>query len=112
MEEAMTLAKLGPLTRERRGDRGLREAAKEIGVSPATLSRIENGQVPDLETFQAVCRWLEIDPGVFLGGVGGGARSAVAHVHFKKDGATSEKTAKALAELILAADRALAFQKS
>ena len=108
----MTLAKLGPLTRERRGDRGLREAAKEIGISPATLSRIENGQVPDLETFQAVCKWLEMDPGTFLGGASGGPRKAVAHVHFKKDGATNEKTAQALAELILAADRALAFQQS
>ena len=108
----MTLAKLGPLTRERRGDRGLREAAKEIGVSPATLSRIENGQVPDLETFQAVCKWLAVDPGIFLGGTSGTQRKAVAQVHFKKDGATNEKTAQALAELILAADRALAFQQS
>ena len=108
----MTLAKLGPLTRERRGDRGLREAAKEIGISSATLSRIETGQVPDLETFQAVCKWLEMDPGIFLGSTSGGPRKAVAHVHFKKDGATNEKTAQALAELILAADRALVFQQS
>lgn len=105
----MSLAKLGPMTRERRGDHGLREAAKEIGISPATLSRIENGQVPDLETFQAVCKWLSVEPGLFLGGGDGPPRRTVAHVHFKKDGATSEKTAQAFAELILAADRALAF---
>lgn len=105
----MSLAKLGPMTRDRRGELGLREAAKEIGISPATLSRIENGQVPDLETFQAVCRWLNVDSSVFLGEGAGAARRAVAHVHFKKDGATSEKTARSLAELILAADRALAF---
>ncbi|MDJ0599049.1 MAG: helix-turn-helix domain-containing protein [Crocosphaera sp.] len=40
-----------------------RETAKEIGkVSPSTLSRIENGKVPDLDTFLALCDWLEVPP--------------------------------------------------
>ena len=34
---------------------GLREFAKQAGVSLATLSRIENGNLPDIETFFKLC---------------------------------------------------------
>lgn len=37
----------------------LRAAAKEIGISPATLSRIENGNKPDIDSFCQICDWLE-----------------------------------------------------
>ena len=40
----LRLGQIGALVRERRGERGMRAAAREIGVSAATLSRIENGQ--------------------------------------------------------------------
>jgi len=40
-------------------DGGVRAVSKEIGVSPATLSRIENGKTPDIETLAMVCQWLE-----------------------------------------------------
>jgi transcriptional regulator with XRE-family HTH domain len=53
--------------KEKRGDRGLREVANEIGISHATLSRIENGKLPDIETFKKICEWLNVDPGVMLG---------------------------------------------
>ena len=55
--------KLANLVRSKRGRRGLRETAKEIGnVSPSTISRIENGKTPDMETFFALCHWLEVPP--------------------------------------------------
>lgn len=38
----------------------LREAAREIGVAAATLSRIERGSLPDIETFRKICVWLGI----------------------------------------------------
>src|SRR5258707_7247337 len=63
----LSLSALGKLVRDKRGERRLRDAAKEIGISAATLMRIEAGRVPDLETFGKVCRWLEIDSGDFLG---------------------------------------------
>ena len=45
----------------RQGERGLREIAQEIGeVSPATLSRLENGGIPDIETFLRICDWLHL----------------------------------------------------
>jgi transcriptional regulator with XRE-family HTH domain len=59
--------KLAVLIKERRGKRGLREAAQEIGdVSSPTLSRIEQGRLPDLDTFIRLCRWLGMSPEDFL----------------------------------------------
>ena len=63
----LTLATLGVRVKEKRGARKLRETAREIGISPATLMRIENGRVPDLATFGKVCKWLEVDPRPLLG---------------------------------------------
>lgn len=54
------------LVRER-GETGLRVAAQEIGVSAATLCRVENGCAPDLISFAKLCRWLNADPAVYLG---------------------------------------------
>ena len=36
-------------------------ACKEIGISKATLSRIENGSMPDLLTFFKIVKWLKTD---------------------------------------------------
>ena len=83
-----------------RAGRGVREVAREIGISPATLSRVENGRVPDLETFQKICSWLKVDPGTFLGFRPTSTPAAEARVHFRKEGALKPRTAKALAELI------------
>ena len=56
------LSQIGILARERRGTQSVRSAASDIGVSPATLSRIENGKQPDLWTFERLCRWLAAEP--------------------------------------------------
>jgi transcriptional regulator with XRE-family HTH domain len=87
---------------------GIREAAKQAKVSPATLSRVENGKVPDLETFSKICQWLGEDPAEFLG-IKPAQASAVptAQVHFKKGSAIKKDSAKALGEMILAAQSAL-----
>ena len=44
-----------------------RATALEAGVSTATFSRVENGHMPDLETFAKLCTWLQRDPRDFLG---------------------------------------------
>lgn len=36
----------------------LRTAAKKIGVSLATLSRVERGHMPDAETLLKIVNWL------------------------------------------------------
>lgn len=62
-----SLVNLGIRLKRRRGVRAIREVAKEIGISHSTLSRLENGKLPDIETFKKVCEWLKIDPGLVLG---------------------------------------------
>ena len=105
------LQSLGPKIIEKRGNRGIRDVAQEIGVSPATLNRIENGNVPDLETFRKICLWLKIDPGDMLGFKVERSENDPIAVHFRKDRTTDIETAKALASMILAADRAFAHQE-
>lgn len=106
---SLPIAELGRLITRKRGSRGIRAAAAEAGVSSATLSRVENGHMPDLVTFAKICRWLEVDPREFLG-VAIEERSASKPqtvAHFRKKKTVSEETAVALGELILAAQRAL-----
>lgn len=38
---------------------GLRELSKELEISPATLSRIENGKEPDIKSLFIVCHYLK-----------------------------------------------------
>lgn len=39
----------------------LRQASEKSNISPATLSRIENSKLPDVETFAKLCEWLGTD---------------------------------------------------
>ncbi len=105
----LTIEAIGLKIVEKRGDRGVREVAKEIGTSPATLSRVERGHLPDLDTFSKVCRWLGIDPGEVLGFKTESAARPVVSIqtHFRKDNAVNPKTAQALADLIVNAHQAL-----
>jgi len=57
------LADLACCERDRRG---LREVSPMIGISPATISRIERKVIPDMATFLTVCDWLEIHPIEFI----------------------------------------------
>jgi len=109
----LTIHALGRKLLEIRGERGVREVAKEIGISAATLSRIERGNIPDLDTFGKVCRWLRIDPGEVLGvETRATTQRPTAVVHFRKDQTLNPETAHALAQLILAAQRALMLSES
>ena len=67
-ESAIDLGKFAAHVRTKRGDRGLRAVAEEIdGVSASTLSRIEQGNIPDLPTFVRICAWLGVSPDEFIG---------------------------------------------
>jgi len=91
---------------EKRGSRGVRETAKEIGISHATLSRVERGYLPDLETFGKICQWLNVDPGKLLGiQQEKKIEEPQVTIHFRKKQTIAPKTAQALAKLILAAQR-------
>ncbi len=67
MKNNLNVEKLANLVRSKRGNCGLRETAKEIGnVSPSTISRVEKGKTPDMDTFLALCEWLEVSPAEFI----------------------------------------------
>ena len=102
-----SITSLGPLVSKKRGSLGIRAAAAKIGISPATLSRVENGQLPDLENFGKICRWLKVDPAEILGISTADDSPPVASVHFRKRQTLKLETAQALAEMILAAQRAI-----
>ena len=82
---ALTIDDFGRLLAKKRGIRGVRAAALDAGVSPATFSRVENGHMPDLQTFASLCKWLGRDPREFLGmETNEAAKRPRAVVHFKK----------------------------
>ena len=61
MASEINIRELATMIKNKRGRRGLREVAKEIGdVSASTLSRIEQGKIPDLDTFIKLCKWLDV----------------------------------------------------
>lgn len=111
----MAQAKLGSLgndVRKHRENKTLRDAAKEIGISAATLMRIEAGRVPDVETYGKICAWLGVDPGSYLGikpapahASPATAESSPTHLvvsaHFKADRLPDPETVKALANMIM-----------
>lgn len=111
MIEDPSLKSLGQLVSRKRGKVGIRAAAREIGLSPATLSRVENGHMPDLANFTKICRWLEIDPARVLGFEPEAFGRPVAAVHFRSQAAVSLPTAGALQELIIAAQRMMSGEE-
>ena len=106
----VSLESLGTLVANKRANTGIRATAVEIGISPATLSRVENGHLPDLENFQKICRWLKVDPSALLGFDADDPERPKVAVHFRKQKTMALETATALADMILAAQRALIAQ--
>lgn len=102
----LPIEELGRLVARKRGSRGIRAAAADANVSPATLSRVENGHMPDLATFAKICRWLDCNPAEFLGITPPKEGRPPKVVHFRKKKTVVPETAQSLAELILAAQRA------
>ena len=72
---------------------GVRAAAKEIGISPTTLTRIEKGHVPDIGTLDKLTDWLDLESAKFTG-------LGDLQIAFKNKKAVPQATAQALAELI------------
>jgi transcriptional regulator with XRE-family HTH domain len=103
---------LGAKVSQHRAQNPIRKAAAEIGIGHATLSRIENGHIPDLETFAKICAWLGEDAGSVLGMKKRDDPVSSAAVHFRSKRAPSKDTAAALGDLILNARRALIAMSS
>ena len=106
----VTLQNLGTVVREKRGSQGLRTVAADIGTSAPTLSRIEAGKMPDLQTFRKLCLWLEVDPTSLLGvppQLTETSQSGMVTAHLKASREISLETATALARAIIRAQSML-----
>lgn len=84
---------LGRLVLQRRGNMGIRTTAKEIGISPTTLSKIERGHIPDQRTLDTICEWLGEEPSQFTA-------IGKLQIAFKANTALAKETRQSLANLI------------
>ncbi len=112
MRTSNSLESLGSLVSEKRGKVGVRATAAAIGISPATLSRVENGHLPDLANFQKICQWLQIDPATVLNVDTESMNRPLVAVHFRGSSTMAPATSSALAEMIQAAHDALIAQEA
>ena len=92
--------------KKREEELGVRKAAKECGVDPSTLSRLERGAystLPDGATLEKLADWLDTSVGELLGGrenpKGQNTVPEVVEVHLRADKNLPPKTAKALADM-------------
>lgn len=66
MKNQLNIAKLAEMIKAKRGKKGLRAVAEEIGgITAPTLSRIERGNLPDVDSFLIICKWLQVSPDIF-----------------------------------------------
>jgi transcriptional regulator with XRE-family HTH domain len=85
-----------------------RQLAHKTGVSPSTLTRMQQGKLPDVNTFAALTRWLRMPGEQFMKGDDAPDKSkpdafAVASTLLRGKRELSPKAVQALEELVLAA---------
>ena len=69
MDSTLNTDLFSSMIKSKRGKKGLRDAAEDIGdISAATLSRVEQGKLPDVETFIRICKWLDTPTDTFIVG--------------------------------------------
>ncbi len=66
MKSTLNNELLSSMIKSKRQTKGLRDTAKEIGIGLATLSRVEQGNLPDVETFIKLCNWLSVSTDIFI----------------------------------------------
>jgi len=55
------LSDLPLLLRYKQGSYSLRDTAKKIGISPTTLTRMHDGDIPDTATLVKVAEYLDLE---------------------------------------------------
>lgn len=109
MAKELNTKLLSMMVIKKRGKIGLRATADMVDISMATLSRIENGKVPDVDTFLRLCKWLEVAPGKFSISTIGSSNNDEAKIEKTKDVVISSlraddsldpKVMKALVEMV------------
>jgi len=92
---------LSEMIKSKRGNRGLREVAKEIGdISVSTLSRVENGNLPDIDSYMKICNWLEVSIDFFADNKESSTKKQVVVANLRADKTLPKETSEALIKMI------------
>jgi transcriptional regulator with XRE-family HTH domain len=111
VKTSVNLHDLAAQLKAKRGSRSLREVASEADVSFSTLSRVEKGKVPDLDTFVRLCAWLQVPAEVFYLGYNraiGQSTEEVVSMHLRGDRALDPEVATSLIKMVNLAFASLA----
>jgi transcriptional regulator with XRE-family HTH domain len=100
MSTTLDTIKFSEMVKSKRGSIGLRTLANEIGVSAATLSRIEQGNLPDIDTYIKLCNWLEVSTEFFTTTQHSEDIQKGVIAHLRADKTLSPNTAEALIQMI------------
>ncbi len=103
MSSQIDIEKLSTFLKSKRGNRGLRTVAEEIGdMTASTLLRIEQGQVPNLEAFMSICDWLGVQPQQFINSAKHTNDNTpdIVAAHLRADKTLAPETADALVKMI------------
>lgn len=101
MSSTLDTTKFSEMVKSKRGSIGLRTLATEIGISAATLSRIEQGNLPDIDTYLKVCDWLEVSSEFFTTSSSHSDNTQKGVIaHLRADKTLPPDTAEALIQMI------------
>ena len=102
MSSSLDTEKFSEMIKSKRGNKGLRVLAKEINVSASTLSRIEQGNLPDIDTYLKLCEWLEVSTDFFTKNVSEEKDEIKPKViaHLRADKSLPQDTAETLIKMI------------
>lgn len=104
--------RLAAMVRAKREEekKGLRKVSEETDVSASTLSRVESGHLPDLDTYVKLCRWLGVSAEEFTADRAGQQEALKKPVevstadfltaHLRADKNLPPETAEALSKMI------------
>lgn len=101
MSISLDTLRFSEMIKSKRGNKGLRALASEIQISASTLSRIEQGNLPDIETYLKLCEWLEVSTDYFTKSnpkIESTQSTVIAHL--RADKTLSESTSSALIQMI------------
>lgn len=101
MSSSLDTKKFSEMIKSKRGNIGLRALASEIGISASTLSRIEQGNLPDIDTYLRLCNWLEVSSDFFtISNLKDENTQSGVVAHLRADKSLPPDTAEALIQMI------------
>tara|TARA_R110002049_G_scaffold293455_1_gene478465 strand:- start:1227 stop:1556 length:330 start_codon:yes stop_codon:yes gene_type:complete len=100
MSSPLDTKKFSEMIKSKRGKTGLRTLANEISISASTLSRIEQGNLPDIDTYLKLCQWLEVSSEYFNTNAADTNSHTGVVAHLRADKTLPPSTAEALIQMI------------